>query len=33
MHPGGASGDKDAAEACDRRGLALVATGVRHFRH
>ena len=33
MHPGGASGDKDAAEACDRRGIALVATGVRHFRH
>ena len=33
MHPGGASGDKDAADACDRRGVALVATGVRHFRH
>lgn len=33
MHPGGASGDKDAAEACDRRGISLVATGVRHFRH
>jgi phosphoribosylaminoimidazolecarboxamide formyltransferase/IMP cyclohydrolase len=33
IHPGGASGDKDAADACDRRGVALVATGVRHFRH
>jgi phosphoribosylaminoimidazolecarboxamide formyltransferase / IMP cyclohydrolase len=33
IHPGGASGDKDAAEACDRRGVALAATGVRHFRH
>ena len=33
IHPGGASEDKDAAEACDRHGIALVATGVRHFRH
>lgn len=33
MHPGGAAEDKDAAEAADRHGLALVATGVRHFRH
>lgn len=33
MHPGGAAEDKDAAEAADRHGMALVATGVRHFRH
>jgi len=33
VHPGGAASDKDAAEACDRRGVALVATGVRHFKH
>ena len=33
IHPGGASEDKDAAEACDRRGVALASTGVRHFRH
>ena len=33
IHPGGAAEDKDAAEAADRRGVALVATGVRHFRH
>ena len=33
MHPGGAAEDADAAEAADRHGLALVATGVRHFRH
>ncbi len=33
IHPGGAAEDKDVAEACDRRGIALVATGVRHFRH
>ncbi len=33
IHPGGAASDKDAAEAADRRGLALVVTGTRHFRH
>ncbi|MDE2143253.1 MAG: bifunctional phosphoribosylaminoimidazolecarboxamide formyltransferase/IMP cyclohydrolase [Elusimicrobia bacterium] len=33
IHPGGAAEDRDAAEACDRHGLALLATGVRHFRH
>lgn len=33
IHPGGAADDKDAAEAADRRGVALVATGTRHFRH
>ena len=33
MHPGGASEDKDAADAADRHGMAFVATGVRHFRH
>ncbi|MBI3288761.1 MAG: bifunctional phosphoribosylaminoimidazolecarboxamide formyltransferase/IMP cyclohydrolase [Elusimicrobia bacterium] len=33
IHPGGASEDRDAAEAADQRGMALVATGVRHFRH
>ncbi len=33
IHPGGASEDKAAAEAADKRGVALVATGVRHFKH
>jgi phosphoribosylaminoimidazolecarboxamide formyltransferase/IMP cyclohydrolase len=33
IHPGGASEDRDAAEASDSRGLALVSTGVRHFKH
>jgi phosphoribosylaminoimidazolecarboxamide formyltransferase / IMP cyclohydrolase len=33
IHPGGAAEDRDAAEAADRRGVALVATGARHFRH
>jgi phosphoribosylaminoimidazolecarboxamide formyltransferase/IMP cyclohydrolase len=33
IHPGGSAEDADAAEAADRRGIALVSTGVRHFRH
>ena len=33
IHPGGASEDRDAAEAADARGVTLVSTGVRHFRH
>ncbi|MBI3565073.1 MAG: bifunctional phosphoribosylaminoimidazolecarboxamide formyltransferase/IMP cyclohydrolase, partial [Elusimicrobia bacterium] len=33
IHPGGAAEDRDAALACDRKGVALVAAGVRHFRH
>ena len=33
IHPGGAAEDRDAVEACARHGVALVATGVRHFRH
>jgi phosphoribosylaminoimidazolecarboxamide formyltransferase/IMP cyclohydrolase len=33
IHPGGAAADKDAAEAADARGVALISTGVRHFKH
>ncbi|MDP3543483.1 MAG: bifunctional phosphoribosylaminoimidazolecarboxamide formyltransferase/IMP cyclohydrolase [Elusimicrobiota bacterium] len=33
IHPGGAAEDRDASEAADARGLALVSTGVRHFKH
>ena len=33
IEPGGSSEDKDAIEAADERGLAMVFTGVRHFRH
>ncbi|MBI2788741.1 MAG: bifunctional phosphoribosylaminoimidazolecarboxamide formyltransferase/IMP cyclohydrolase [Elusimicrobia bacterium] len=33
IHPGGAAEDRDAAEAADSRGVALVSTGVRHFKH
>ena len=33
IQPGGSIRDKDAIAACDRLGLAMVFTGVRHFRH
>ena len=31
--PGGARRDRDCIDCCDRYGVALVFTGVRHFRH
>jgi phosphoribosylaminoimidazolecarboxamide formyltransferase/IMP cyclohydrolase len=31
--PGGSQRDADSIAACDERGLAMVFTGVRHFRH
>jgi phosphoribosylaminoimidazolecarboxamide formyltransferase / IMP cyclohydrolase len=33
IQPGGSSEDRDAIETADERGLAMVFTGVRHFRH
>jgi phosphoribosylaminoimidazolecarboxamide formyltransferase/IMP cyclohydrolase len=33
VQPGGSVRDKDSIEACDEHGLAMVLTGVRHFRH
>ena len=33
IQPGGSVNDKDAIEACDRLGLAMVFTGLRHFKH
>jgi phosphoribosylaminoimidazolecarboxamide formyltransferase/IMP cyclohydrolase len=32
-HPGGGRRDADAAEMADRYGIALVTSGIRHFRH
>jgi phosphoribosylaminoimidazolecarboxamide formyltransferase/IMP cyclohydrolase len=32
-HPGGSVRDQVAIECCDKYGVALVATGVRHFKH
>jgi phosphoribosylaminoimidazolecarboxamide formyltransferase/IMP cyclohydrolase len=33
IQPGGSMRDKEAIEAADRHGLAMVFTGVRHFKH
>jgi phosphoribosylaminoimidazolecarboxamide formyltransferase/IMP cyclohydrolase len=33
VQPGGSVRDKDSIQACDEHGLAMVCTGVRHFRH
>lgn len=32
-HPGGSMRDADALQCCNKYGVALVTTGVRHFRH
>ncbi len=33
VQPGGSMRDADSIAACDEKGLAMVFTGVRHFRH
>ena len=33
VQPGGSIRDKDSIAACNERGMAMVTTGVRHFRH
>jgi phosphoribosylaminoimidazolecarboxamide formyltransferase/IMP cyclohydrolase len=33
VQPGGSMRDQDSIAACDEHGLAMVLTGVRHFRH
>jgi phosphoribosylaminoimidazolecarboxamide formyltransferase/IMP cyclohydrolase len=33
IHPGGSIRDAESLEAADRHGMAMVVTGVRHFRH
>jgi phosphoribosylaminoimidazolecarboxamide formyltransferase/IMP cyclohydrolase len=33
IQPGGSRNDDDAVAACDRRGLAMIFTGRRHFKH
>jgi AICAR transformylase/IMP cyclohydrolase PurH len=32
-HPGGSIRDTDAVECCNKYGVAIVTTGVRHFKH
>ena len=33
IQPGGSIRDKEVIEACDEHGMAMVFTGIRHFRH
>ncbi len=33
VQPGGSVRDSDSIQACDGAGLAMVVTGIRHFRH
>jgi phosphoribosylaminoimidazolecarboxamide formyltransferase / IMP cyclohydrolase len=33
VQPGGSMRDQEVVQACDEHGLAMVLTGVRHFRH
>jgi phosphoribosylaminoimidazolecarboxamide formyltransferase / IMP cyclohydrolase len=33
IHPGGSIKDQDSIEYCDRNGMSMVITGVRHFKH
>ena len=33
VQPGGSIRDKDSIAMADRYGIAMVTTGVRHFRH
>lgn len=33
IQPGGSIKDKDVIEACDRLGMSMIFTGIRHFRH
>jgi phosphoribosylaminoimidazolecarboxamide formyltransferase/IMP cyclohydrolase len=33
VHPGGSMRDQDAIDCCDKYGVVLMTTGVRHFKH
>ena len=33
VHPGGSVRDADAIECCNKYGVVLLTTGVRHFKH
>ncbi len=33
IQPGGSLKDKEVIEACDKRGISMVFSGMRHFRH
>ncbi|MBO8164739.1 MAG: bifunctional phosphoribosylaminoimidazolecarboxamide formyltransferase/IMP cyclohydrolase [Brevibacillus sp.] len=33
IQPGGSIRDQDSIDACDRHGIAMIFTGIRHFKH
>jgi phosphoribosylaminoimidazolecarboxamide formyltransferase/IMP cyclohydrolase len=33
VQPGGSKRDQEVIDACDEHGMAMVFTGIRHFRH
>ena len=33
IHPGGSIRDNESVEYCDAHGMAMVTTGIRHFKH
>ena len=33
IQPGGSVRDNDSVEYCDKNGMAMVMTGIRHFKH
>ncbi len=33
IQPGGSKRDEDTIQACDQRGVAMIFTGTRHFKH
>ena len=33
LHPGGSINDKLSIAVCDQKNIAMVTTGVRHFKH
>ena len=33
VQPGGSKGDESVTAACDARGLPMIFTGRRHFKH
>ena len=33
VHPGGSIRDGESVEYCNKNGVAMVTTGIRHFKH
>jgi phosphoribosylaminoimidazolecarboxamide formyltransferase / IMP cyclohydrolase len=33
IHPGGSKRDQDSIDICDKHGIAMIVTGMRHFKH